>query len=120
MDENDGNSKENTLKFADNPSDLVPGVYEGGLKTWECSMDLVAHLQEAVTNHAGLSGKHILEVSRIDFCMYLSLLSLLAASLVVGHHYQAFMSWGNCLVLRPTKTSQQYCISKIIMNLSYG
>ncbi|PWN40460.1 hypothetical protein IE81DRAFT_293389 [Ceraceosorus guamensis] len=25
-------------------SDLVPGVYEGGLKTWECSLDLVAAL----------------------------------------------------------------------------
>ncbi|CEH11978.1 Predicted methyltransferase [Ceraceosorus bombacis] len=25
-------------------SDLVPGVYEGGLKTWECSLDLIAAL----------------------------------------------------------------------------
>ncbi|KAF7357921.1 hypothetical protein MVEN_00838500 [Mycena venus] len=29
------------LGFLDAPSDLVPGVYEGGLKTWECSLDLV-------------------------------------------------------------------------------
>ncbi|KAI6037609.1 hypothetical protein EDC04DRAFT_2129859 [Pisolithus marmoratus] len=28
------------LQFLDNPSDLVPLVYEGGLKTWECSLDL--------------------------------------------------------------------------------
>ncbi|KAN0060689.1 hypothetical protein ACQY0O_007347 [Thecaphora frezii] len=27
-------------------SDLVPGVYEGGLKTWECSLDLVATLNQ--------------------------------------------------------------------------
>lgn len=25
-------------------SDLVPGVYEGGLKVWEASLDLVEHL----------------------------------------------------------------------------
>lgn len=25
-------------------SDLVPGVYEGGLKVWEASLDLVQHL----------------------------------------------------------------------------
>ncbi|KAF9425367.1 Histidine protein methyltransferase 1 [Podila epigama] len=27
-------------------SDLVKGVYEGGLKTWECALDLVAYLAE--------------------------------------------------------------------------
>ncbi|KAI6134757.1 hypothetical protein EV401DRAFT_1904658 [Pisolithus croceorrhizus] len=32
------------LQFLDNPSDLVPLVYEGGLKTWECSLDLAAYL----------------------------------------------------------------------------
>ncbi|KAF8520945.1 hypothetical protein BU17DRAFT_88545 [Hysterangium stoloniferum] len=32
------------LTFIDAPSDLVPGVYEGGLKTWECSIDLAAYL----------------------------------------------------------------------------
>ncbi|KAH9974643.1 hypothetical protein BGW80DRAFT_1170132, partial [Lactifluus volemus] len=25
-------------------SDLVPGIYEGGLKTWECALDLAAYL----------------------------------------------------------------------------
>lgn len=29
------------VDFLDAPSDLVPWVYEGGLKTWECSLDLV-------------------------------------------------------------------------------
>ncbi|KAL2916285.1 hypothetical protein HK105_204041 [Polyrhizophydium stewartii] len=28
-------------------SDLIRGVYEGGLKTWECSVDLVAYLAQA-------------------------------------------------------------------------
>ena len=32
------------LQFLENPSDLVPFVYEGGLKTWECSLDLVTYL----------------------------------------------------------------------------
>jgi protein-histidine N-methyltransferase len=33
-----------TLRFLDAPSDLVRGVYEGGLKTWECSLDLAGYL----------------------------------------------------------------------------
>lgn len=33
-------------------SDLVPGVYEGGLKVWESSIDLVQHLQSS-TNSPG-------------------------------------------------------------------
>ena len=33
---------EDALSFLDAPSDLVPGVYEGGLKTWECSIDLAS------------------------------------------------------------------------------
>ncbi|KAI8927582.1 hypothetical protein BC831DRAFT_451970 [Entophlyctis helioformis] len=28
-------------------TDLIPGVYEGGLKTWECSIDLVQYLEQA-------------------------------------------------------------------------
>lgn len=34
------------LEFVDAPSDLVPGVYEGGLKTWECSSDLACYLHD--------------------------------------------------------------------------
>ncbi|KAI0682932.1 hypothetical protein BC835DRAFT_1516007 [Cytidiella melzeri] len=35
------------LEFVEAPSDLVPGVYEGGLKTWECSVDLAAYLHDS-------------------------------------------------------------------------
>ncbi|KAJ7162229.1 hypothetical protein C8R46DRAFT_1103935 [Mycena filopes] len=51
------------LDFLDAPSDLVPGVYEGGLKTWECSLDLVGYL-DALTdsNSSPFSNKRILEV----------------------------------------------------------
>lgn len=54
------------LDFLDAPSDLVPGVYEGGLKTWECSLDLVDYLDGLEdSNSAYFSGKHILEASHI-------------------------------------------------------
>ncbi|KAJ7090913.1 hypothetical protein B0H15DRAFT_837306 [Mycena belliarum] len=51
------------LNFLDVPSDIVPGVYEGGLKTWECSLDLVDYL-DGLENpgNSYFSGKHILEV----------------------------------------------------------
>ncbi|KAF9911362.1 Histidine protein methyltransferase 1 [Linnemannia zychae] len=34
-------------------SDLVKGVYEGGLKTWECALDLVAYLADQKQNYDG-------------------------------------------------------------------
>ncbi|KAF9331457.1 Histidine protein methyltransferase 1 [Podila minutissima] len=40
-------------------SDLVKGVYEGGLKTWECALDLVAYLAE---NKESYDGKKVLEL----------------------------------------------------------
>ncbi|GBE89149.1 Histidine protein methyltransferase 1 [Sparassis crispa] len=52
------------LEFLDAPSDLVPGVYEGGLKTWECSLDLVDCLDSMHgSDYANsLRGKRILEL----------------------------------------------------------
>ncbi|KAI0790550.1 hypothetical protein C8Q75DRAFT_806451 [Abortiporus biennis] len=49
------------IDFLEAPSDLVPGVYEGGLKTWECSLDLVGCLNDIFGNNT-LNGKRILEV----------------------------------------------------------
>ncbi|KAI0724844.1 hypothetical protein C8Q72DRAFT_786592, partial [Fomitopsis betulina] len=46
---------EDALGFLDAPSDLVPGVYEGGLKTWECSLDLV----ECLHSSLGAKGDNI-------------------------------------------------------------
>ncbi|ELW64922.1 histidine protein methyltransferase 1 homolog [Tupaia chinensis] len=34
-------------------SDLITGVYEGGLKIWECTFDLLAYLTKAKVNFAG-------------------------------------------------------------------
>lgn len=47
------------VEFLDAPSDLLPGVYEGGLKTWESSLDLAQALGEIKLNPYG---KRILEV----------------------------------------------------------
>lgn len=49
------------LDFVEAPSDLVPGVYEGGLKTWECSVDLVDHLNSA-SETQDIRGERVLEV----------------------------------------------------------
>lgn len=40
-------------------SDLIPGVYEGGLKVWECAFDLVEYLAESDID---FSGMHVLEL----------------------------------------------------------
>ncbi|KIM42252.1 hypothetical protein M413DRAFT_70611 [Hebeloma cylindrosporum] len=52
------------LEFLDAPSDLVPGVYEGGLKAWECSLDLVDYLEglKDSSSFKGFSGCNILEL----------------------------------------------------------
>ncbi|KAI0062656.1 hypothetical protein BV25DRAFT_1943026 [Artomyces pyxidatus] len=59
----EGDANADTLEFLDAPSDLVPGVYEGGLKTWECSVDLADYL-EGVVSEEGLwaCGKFVLEL----------------------------------------------------------
>ncbi|KAJ3376923.1 Histidine protein methyltransferase 1 [Chytriomyces hyalinus] len=41
-------------------TDLINGVYEGGFKTWECSLDLVALL--ASLDSAAFTGKRVLEL----------------------------------------------------------
>ncbi|KAI0341350.1 hypothetical protein BDW22DRAFT_1414114 [Trametopsis cervina] len=53
------------LQFVEAPSDLIPGVYEGGLKTWECSLDLAGYLGDYLDSQATRStilGKRILEL----------------------------------------------------------
>ena len=59
-------------RFVDENTDLVKGVYEGGLKTWECSLDLVDCLDglgfgaESADQKEVIRGKSILEVSFTD------------------------------------------------------
>ncbi|KAG1741561.1 uncharacterized protein EDB91DRAFT_1131145 [Suillus paluster] len=49
------------LQFLDAPSDLVPLVYEGGLKTWECSLDLASYL-DSISSQFDVRGKRVLEI----------------------------------------------------------
>ncbi|KAG1779336.1 hypothetical protein EV702DRAFT_1087498 [Suillus placidus] len=49
------------LHFLDAPSDLVPLVYEGGLKTWECSLDLASYL-DGISSQFDVSGNRVLEI----------------------------------------------------------
>jgi len=46
-------------EYLNGNSDLVKNVYEGGMKIWECSIDLVKYLSETV---ADLHGKKVLEL----------------------------------------------------------
>lgn len=60
--------KKDASEYVDANTDLVPGTYEGGLKTWEGGMDLVEVLNEAreedpVGFVESLRGKRFLEVS---------------------------------------------------------
>ena len=49
----------NTLDASQQNSDLVSGVYEGGLKVWEASLDLVDYIQ---ANKHEFAGKSIIEL----------------------------------------------------------
>ena len=62
----DGHSE---VDFVDAPSDLVPGIYEGGLKTWECSLDLVDCLHSIYGSDIAskMRGKRIIEVCSVRF-----------------------------------------------------
>ncbi|KAK1280098.1 hypothetical protein QJS04_geneDACA004759 [Acorus gramineus] len=49
--------------FGVSNSDLVPGKYEGGLKLWEGSLDLIKTLHSEIQNgQLTVSGKHVLEL----------------------------------------------------------
>ncbi|KAJ2367397.1 hypothetical protein IW150_005679 [Coemansia sp. RSA 2607] len=46
-----------------NASDVIKGVYEGGLKTWECSIDLLLYLVELQSkSRMALDGVRVLEI----------------------------------------------------------
>lgn len=60
-----GKAKEDDEEeYVDAKSDLIPGLYEGGLKTWEGGVDLVEVLSEGMAQRNDLlRNKRILEVS---------------------------------------------------------
>ncbi|CAF1341332.1 unnamed protein product [Adineta steineri] len=42
-------------KFELYKSDLIPNIYEGGFKTWECSHDLVNYLKSIIENYQNIT-----------------------------------------------------------------
>ncbi|GFS58045.1 histidine protein methyltransferase 1 homolog [Trichonephila inaurata madagascariensis] len=46
------NKIENLDLFSERETDLIPGKYEGGLKVWECSIDLAKYLSENSCVHS--------------------------------------------------------------------
>eukprot|EP00536_Pseudo-nitzschia_multiseries_P013852 jgi/Psemu1/36680/gm1.36680_g len=50
--------REESASFRDRNTDLVPGVYEGGLKVWECSLDMCRYFLSHDINIEG----HVLEL----------------------------------------------------------
>jgi protein-histidine N-methyltransferase len=78
---NDDNHTNKDINFIDAPSDLIPGVYEGGLKTWECSIDLAAYLASLNSVQSGshpqwIRGKHILEARLSSLYTVLTVVTL--------------------------------------------
>ncbi|TFY68670.1 hypothetical protein EVG20_g3463 [Dentipellis fragilis] len=78
--------REDALEFLETPSDLVPCVYEGGLKTWECSIDLADYLDTLMGERGGdwVKGKAILEVGCGTAVPSIFLLHRLFAALAAG------------------------------------
>ena len=60
-------SRNRAQEIIDSPSDLEPGLYEGGMKTWECSLELAGYLLESIQRldptASAIRGRRILEVS---------------------------------------------------------
>ena len=62
-DESEQDQVMNMLDLGGN-SDLIRGVYEGGFKTWECSVDLVQFLANLPADD--ICDKRILEVEECE------------------------------------------------------
>ncbi|KAJ2745003.1 hypothetical protein GGI20_002496 [Coemansia sp. BCRC 34301] len=61
-DTNDSAIKQ-AMAGSNSAADVIKGVYEGGLKTWECSMDLLSYLVEHGDElREALSGARVLEI----------------------------------------------------------
>lgn len=91
--------------LASTTSDLIPGIYEGGLKTWECSLDLVASLHELVKKDEDwVTGKAIVEVSeptrsgRPILFMSLDLTLSVCFLILVPLHFQSLVVVRHCLL----------------------
>jgi hypothetical protein len=53
---------EDQISSIDAESDLIPGVYEGGNKVWECSVDLVVHMHKHLSDLPERSTGRVIEL----------------------------------------------------------
>ncbi|XP_050417971.1 histidine protein methyltransferase 1 homolog [Patella vulgata] len=53
------NSESDVATAVNQQSDLIQGIYEGGLKVWECGIDMVNYL---ISNQINIQDKNILEL----------------------------------------------------------
>lgn len=112
------------LRFVDAPSDLVRGVYEGGMKTWECAVDLAAylHARRAALLGEVPKGKRILEVSG-DTLLLKSLLLHSQGRSVVERRCPASMSYitysRGIMFLHISRRSICKTITKLYSSLSH-
>ena len=90
---------EDEFDLFNNPSDIIPFVYEGGLKTWECSLDLVSFLFK---NQHLAQGKSIIELGCGSALPGITAFTTsLASSLILqdyNHQVLALVSAPNCLL----------------------
>ncbi|KAK0194888.1 hypothetical protein F5146DRAFT_1023260 [Armillaria mellea] len=96
-DEVNDEQKDNSpaLGFLDAPSDLVQGVYEGGLKTWECSLDVVDYLH---AESPVFEGRRIFEVGCGTAVPSLYILQKLFSGLPQGKETQLHLQDYNAMV----------------------
>lgn len=65
----EGNAASASIAGLTTTDDIMPGVYEGGFKTWECAVDLAGYLAgrwDAMTEEVGKAGLHVIEVSGLE------------------------------------------------------
>ena len=55
-----------------NGSDITPHVYEGGFKTWECSIDLAEYVSTAFSDIENNNIRHIVEVNNLNSFVFLN------------------------------------------------
>lgn len=102
------------LEYIDSPSDLVPGKYEGGFKTWEASHDLAEYLF-AGTKSA--KGHRVLEVSLFMRGFHRNLTGRSAYSSDAAPRYHPCISCKRYSVPKRRLTQRHIFICKITIHL---
>lgn len=92
--------------------DVIRGVYEGGFKTWECSIDLARHLANPTTSSNGLSsdGREGLVVVELGCGTGLPTLVILLRALKAGRKVRLIVQDYNLAVLQLSTIPNLYLL----------